>query len=109
MTTKCSAAFEQLDRVAAKIDDGGWMAGTPSMSQADVTTAVCWTFAKLARPDLELAERFPQLSRFAERCEALPAFLQAPVPAGAELGSFAVSAVRQLRGRRESIKSRSSW
>jgi hypothetical protein len=37
-------------------------------------------FAKLARPELQLAERLPQLSRFAERCETLPAFLSAPLP-----------------------------
>ena len=77
--------FEHLNAAAAKIDDGGWIAGTRDISQADVTTAVAFTFANLARPHLQLAERFPQLSRFAEHCEALPAFLKAPVPAGAKL------------------------
>jgi glutathione S-transferase len=80
--------LEHLNIVAAKIDDGGWIAGTPNISQADVTTAVSFAFANLARPNLELVERFPHLSRFAERCEALPAFLQAPVPSGSGLQSL---------------------
>jgi glutathione S-transferase len=75
--------LEHLNIVAAKIDDGGWIAGTPNISQADVTTAVSFAFA-----NLELVERFPHLSRFAERCEALPAFLQAPVPSGSGLQSL---------------------
>ena len=80
--------FEHLNTIAAKIDDGGWIAETANMSQADVTTAVAYTFAKLARPNLGLAERFPQLARFAERCEALPEFLQTPVPAAPVLRSL---------------------
>ena len=73
--------FEHLNVAAARMNDDGWIAGTPNISQADVTTAVAYTFANLSRPHLELAERFPQLSRFAERCENLPAFLSAPLPA----------------------------
>jgi len=79
--------FEHLDMAAAKIDDGGWIAGTPDISQADVTTTAAFTFANLARPNLKLAERFPQLSRFAERCESLPAFLKAPLPGASQLKS----------------------
>jgi len=71
----------QLNAAAARIDQGGWIAGTPNLSQADVTTAVAYTFAKAARPNLQLAERFPELARFAERCEALPEFVSAPLPA----------------------------
>ena len=77
--------FEHLNMAAAKIDDGGWIAKTPNISQADVTTAAAFTFAKLARPHLELSKRFPQLSRFVERCEALPAFLKAPLPSASRL------------------------
>ena len=64
-----------LNVAAAQVDQDSWIAGTPHMSQADVTTTVAFTFAKIARPDLRLAERFPQLSRFVERCETLPALL----------------------------------
>jgi hypothetical protein len=57
---------------------------------------VAFAFANMARPSLDLTERFPQLSRFAVRCETLfavrcetlPAFLNTPVPAGSELESF---------------------
>lgn len=70
--------FEHL-ATTANLDDGGWIAGTPNISQADVTTAVAYTFVNLARPKLQLAERFPQLSRFAERCEALPSFSKTPI------------------------------
>ncbi len=78
--------FEHLNIAAAKTDSG-WIAGTPDISQADVTTTAAFTFAKLARPHLELAERFPQLSRLVERCESLPAFLEAPIPGAARLMS----------------------
>lgn len=77
--------FQHLNVAAGKVDDIGWIAGTPNISQADVTTAVAFTFAVLARPNLKLAERFPQLARFAERCENLPAFSSAPLPAGPRL------------------------
>ena len=79
---------QRLNASAAKINECGWIAGTPNMSQADVTTAVAFTFAALARPNLELAQRFPQLARFAGRCENLPAFLGAPIPAGSRLTSL---------------------
>src|SRR3954463_12722045 len=79
---------QRLDAAAATINEGGWIAGTPNMSQADVTTSVAFTFAALARPNLELAQRFPQLARFAGRCENLPAFLGAPIPAGSRLTSL---------------------
>jgi glutathione S-transferase len=79
--------FEPINEAAAKTKDDGWIAGTPRISQADVTTAVAFTFAKLARPDLRLTERFPELARFTERCEALPAFLEAPLPGAARLGN----------------------
>ena len=77
--------FELLDRTAAKIENDGWIAGTCAISQADITTAVAFTFAKLSRPNLELAERFPHLSRFTDRCESLPAFVNAPLPAASRL------------------------
>jgi glutathione S-transferase len=80
--------FGPLNEAASQIESGGWIAGTLSMSQADVTTAVAYTFVKTARPHLQLTERFPHLSRFAERCEALPAFASAPIPAPQHLMSL---------------------
>jgi glutathione S-transferase len=73
--------LEHLDRVASDVNDGAWLARTPNISQADVTTVVAYTFANAVRPKLGLPERFPRLARFAARCEALPAFAQTPVPA----------------------------
>ena len=72
--------LEYLNAVASKIDQGGWIAGTSNISQADVTAAVAYTFANTVRPNLGLAGKFPQLSNFVGRCEALPAFSSAPVP-----------------------------
>jgi glutathione S-transferase len=80
--------FEHLDRVAAQSEPDGWIAGTPNVSQADVTTTAAYTFAKMARPNLQLAERFPHLSRCAGRCETLPAFVDAPLPAAPKLRSL---------------------
>jgi glutathione S-transferase len=76
---------EHLNEVASKVDRDGWLAGTSSISQADITTAVAFTFANLSRPKLELKERFSHLSRLTERCESLPAFLKAPLPPPARL------------------------
>lgn len=69
--------FEHLEKL---VTNDGWIAGTPKISQADVTTAVAYTFARTVRPELDLVTPFPQLSRFVERCEALPAFQKTPVP-----------------------------
>lgn len=72
--------FEHLEKLASGVKADGWLAGTPKISQADVTTAVAYTFAKTARPELDLVTPFPQLSRFVERCEALSSFQETPVP-----------------------------
>jgi glutathione S-transferase len=77
--------FGHLNAAAAALAEQGWIAGTPSPSQADITTTVAFTFAKLARPNLDLADTFPALADLADRCEALPAFLGAPLPSAARL------------------------
>ena len=74
------AGFEHLDAIASKGGRNGWIAGTTTTSQADVTTAIAYTFASTVRPGLNLAGRFHPLSQLTRRCEALPAFLKAPVP-----------------------------
>jgi glutathione S-transferase len=79
--------FQHLNVAAGKTNDGNWIAGTPNMSQADVTTTVAFTFAALARPHLALTERFIELTRFAERCENLPEFLSSPIPPAPRLAS----------------------
>jgi len=75
------AGFEHLDGIAApRSGFKGGLLGRKDISQADVTTAVAYTFASTVGSKLDLAGRFPRLSHFVKRCEALPAFLKAPVP-----------------------------
>jgi glutathione S-transferase len=69
-----------LDELAREAGDDGWLAGTARMSQADITSAVAYTFADTVRPHLRLAEEVPSLARFAARCEDLPVFRNAPLP-----------------------------
>ena len=68
-------------RIAGGLDVGAGLAGTAKPSQADITTAAAYTFADRMRPDLKLRRRVPQLARFVERCEAMPAFQAVPLPA----------------------------
>lgn len=75
--------FRFLDTLASKAGDGGWLAGTDRLSQADITSVVAYTFANRVRPRLDLATAVPNLARFSERCENLPIFKSAPVPAPA--------------------------
>jgi glutathione S-transferase len=75
------AGFTYLDAIAAKLGDGGWLAGTDKMTQADITAAVGFTFAKLVRPNLGLPEKAPNMEKFTARCEALPHFKAAALPA----------------------------
>jgi glutathione S-transferase len=77
--------FEALDVAVADAGEGRWIAGTPDISQADVTTATAFTFANLARPHLALTKRLPHLAHFVGRCETLSPFLSAPIPAEARL------------------------
>lgn len=74
------AGFTYLDAIAAKLGENEWMAGTQRMSQADITTAVGFTFAQIVRPNLGLAEKAPNVARFAARCEALAPFKAAAIP-----------------------------
>jgi glutathione S-transferase len=70
--------FEWLDNLAKQAGDG-WLCG-PKLTQADITAAVGFTFAKKTRPKLGLAEKFPALEAHNARCEALDAFKDAPLP-----------------------------
>jgi len=74
------AGFTYLDAIAAKLGENDWLAGTPRMSQADITTAVGFTFAQIVRPNLGLAEKAPNVARFTARCEALAPFKAAAIP-----------------------------
>jgi glutathione S-transferase len=69
-----------LDSLAEKSGDEGWLASTDRMSQADITGVIAYSFAQLIRPALEIAEKAPHLAKFADRCEALDVFRDAPIP-----------------------------
>ena len=74
------SGFQFLDRLAGLAGEGGWIASTPVMTQADITSAVAYSFAALTRPALNLAERVPNLAAFAAHCEEMDIFKAAPVP-----------------------------
>jgi len=71
-------ALRYVEAIAVDVPESGWLAGTPGMTQADITTAVVVSFVTLIRP--ELREVLPNLCRFAARCEELRAFKSAPMP-----------------------------
>ena len=66
-----------LNEKAAAVGKDGWLATSSAISQADITATVAFSFVKVFRPHLDVAGRFPALSRFAEECEAMDAFRSA--------------------------------
>ena len=62
-----------LNECAAKAG-AGWLAGGNRISQADVSAAVAFAFAKMARPKLEVDAKFPALATFSEKCEVMDEF-----------------------------------
>jgi glutathione S-transferase len=75
---QCLGGLRHLDKIAAGAT--GWLAGTPAMTQADITTAVIVSFLRESRPELGLHEIVPNLCAFAERCEELSPFRMAAMP-----------------------------
>ena len=53
--------------------DGDWLFGD-RMTQADVTTAVCWQFAGIATPKLKAGVEAPRLDALVERMMSLPVY-----------------------------------
>ena len=51
------------------------------MTQADITTAIIVSSVLACRPELKIEDIVPNLCRFASRCEELPAFRNAAMPA----------------------------
>ena len=70
--------FEWLNGLAEKAGDG-WLCGD-SVTQADVTAAVGFTFANKVRPKLDLPNKFPALAAHNARAEALDSFKNVPLP-----------------------------
>jgi len=59
-------------------DGDSWLFGD-ELTQADVSTAIAWSFTQLHFPDFAQARNYPGLVRFSARTEALPAFQACPV------------------------------
>jgi len=76
---QCLGGLRHLDTIAARATSG-WLAGTPAITQADITTGVIVSFLVETRPELALTEIVPHLCAFAARCEKLPAFRSAAMP-----------------------------
>jgi glutathione S-transferase len=77
---QCLGGLRHLDAIAAGVTPSGWLAGT-TMTQADITTAVIVSSVLESRPELKIQDVVPNLCRFAARCEELPAFRNAAMPA----------------------------
>ncbi len=58
----------------AKTAGDDWLAGGDRISQADVSGSIAFAQTELARPKLEVAERFPYLAVLATRCATMGAF-----------------------------------
>lgn len=69
-----------LNDLAEKAGDSGWLAGTDKMSQADISGAVAYSFAGMARPKLGIAEAYPAIAAFTARMEATDPFKASPLP-----------------------------
>ena len=70
------AAYRALEAEIA--DPAAWLMGERPM-QADVTTAVAWTFTRFIQPDLASPGDYPKLAAFAARAEVLPEFASTPL------------------------------
>jgi glutathione S-transferase len=75
VTRQLGGAFGVLERAAT--DASPWLvAGGPT--QADVTLAVIWRFARFIIPDVVDAAAYPALVAHSERAEALAEFIATP-------------------------------
>ena len=73
--------LEYLDGQIGKAGTDGWIAGTSQMTQADITSAVTYSFVKTVRPDLDISNKVDHLAEFTERCEAMDIFRTSKIPA----------------------------
>ncbi len=73
-----ASGLDWLENAVTGLGEHDWLFG-PSVSQADISTAIAWRFAThAAAPVTEASER-PALSAYGERAEALPEFLACPL------------------------------
>ena len=74
VTAQLHAAVGELEKAAA----GDHLVGG-TLTQADVTVAVAWTWVRYIVPDVARAEQAPKLTAFTARMEAMPAFRETPL------------------------------
>lgn len=67
------SALGALDEAAAKAGAAGWLYGD-KISQADISAVVAFDFASLARANLNVAEKAPNLAKLSARLNETPAF-----------------------------------
>lgn len=76
--TQLAAAYDTLEGDMAKLGAGPWLCGDRLM-QPDITVAVAWRFTQHMLPGVIDPGRYPALTAFSQRAEALPAFVGAPL------------------------------
>ena len=74
------AGLKHLNGIAEAAGDG-WLAGTETISQADIMAALAVTFVKTVRKEIDVDGIAPALSAFADKLEATPEFQACPLPA----------------------------
>lgn len=74
-----TAGLKHLNGIAEAAGDA-WLAGTDSISHADISAAVAHSFVKAVRPKLNADSLAPALAAFTARCEELPEFKACPLP-----------------------------
>lgn len=79
--TLALAGLQYLDQVVESTSDDGWIAGMGRMSQADISTAVAYSFVRAVRPELSISDSAPRLAEFTQRLENMDVFRAAPIPA----------------------------
>lgn len=78
VTGQLTAAYDVLERELATCSTSGWTLGERIM-QPDITIAVAWRFTQFILPGTIDAARYPALTAFSARAEALPEFIGAPL------------------------------
>lgn len=78
ITQQLNEALDWLETEVAGSGETSWLFGN-EISQADVTVAVAWRFAKLRAPNQVRPGNRPALVAFGRRAEALPEFLACPI------------------------------
>ncbi|QBF28676.1 glutathione S-transferase family protein [Pseudomonas tructae] len=76
VTGQLRAAYTQLDRLLAEQPT---KCPSQPLSQAEISTAIAWSFTRYVRPEVVAASDYPHVQRLAEKIEAHPAMLKYPI------------------------------